>query len=304
MWCARVGHGRVAAAVALLATLGGRAGAAEDLVGTRALGMGGALRGAATGDSGPLLNPSGMSMIRSYSLEAAYGHSTRRSDEFFHGSIVDTTSGFKIGGGAYYTYHSTSPAGLPGGSGHEGGLALSVPFGDKLALGGTAKYFSLSGEQAAVGNKGGLTFDVGATVRPVTGLSVGMVGTNVRNLHNPQAPRALGYGIAFNPGAELIFVLDGVTTFTAPGENRRKGTSVMGGGEIFLAGRFAVRAGGGFDASDRNGYFSLGFSAISEIGALDLGGRRDTFRGTMADGSPSKLETILGVSLRLFVPQP
>ena len=281
-----------------------RAQAAEDFVGTRALGMGGALRAAAVGDAGPLLNPSGMSLVKAYTLEAAYGYSTRRSDQVFHGSIVDTTSGFKIGGGAYYTYHPTSPSVRPEGSGHEAGLALSVPFSEYAAVGATGKYFRLSGDQATEASSGGVTVDLGITVRPVASLALGFVGTNVRDLHNSEAPRTIGYGVAYNPGAELLLVVDGRTSFTDPGGGGRKGTSIMGGGELFLQRRFGLRAGGGYDATTRNGYLSLGFSAISEIGAFDVGARRDLFRGQMADGSPSKLETIVAASFRLFIPQP
>jgi hypothetical protein len=291
-------------AVTIAGAVINRAHAAEDFVGTRALGMGGALRAAAVGDAGPLLNPSGMSLVKAYTLETAYGYSTRRSDQYFHGSIVDTTSGFKIGGGAYYTYHPSAPAGRPEGSGHEAGLALSIPFSEYFAVGATGKYFRLSGDQATDLGSGGMTVDLGITVRPMASLAVGFVGTNIRDLHNREAPRALGYGVAFNPGAELLLAVDGRTSFTDPGGGGRKGTSIMGGGELFLQGRFGLRAGGGYDASTRNGYLSLGFSAISEIGAFDIGARRDFFQGQLADGSPSKLETIAAASLRLFIPQP
>ncbi|HET6282542.1 MAG TPA: hypothetical protein VFH73_16375 [Polyangia bacterium] len=288
----------------IAASINNRAQAAEDFVSTRALGLGGALRAAAIGDAGPLLNPSGMSLVKAYTLEAAYGYSTRRSDQFFHGSIVDTTSAFKIGGGAYYTYHPSAPAGRPEGSGHEAGLALSVPFSEYAAVGATGKYFRLRGDQAPDGNSGGMTVDLGITVRPHASLAAGFVATNVRDLHNREAPRTVGYGVAYNPGAELLLAVDGRTSFTDPGFGGHKGTSIMGGGELFLAHAFGLRAGGGYDAISRNGYLSLGFSAISEIGAFDVGARRDLFRGQLTDGSPSKLETILAASLRLFIPQP
>src|SRR6266481_731634 len=121
----RIGCGVVVGSVALLAGLG-RASAFDDYQGSRSLGLGGALRGAAAGGSGPLLNPSGMSLLRAYTVEAAYGHSTRRDSNFFHGSVVDSTSGLGLAGGLYYTYQSSTPEAVPAGHGHEVGLALAV----------------------------------------------------------------------------------------------------------------------------------------------------------------------------------
>src|SRR6185369_10268107 len=107
-------------AVALLA-LPATARAFEDYVGPRALGMGGAGRALATGDAGPLLNPSGMSLARLYHVEGGYAYSSRLHDHFLHASVVDSTSDLLVAGGLYYTYHLNHPDGLPAGKGHEVG---------------------------------------------------------------------------------------------------------------------------------------------------------------------------------------
>src|SRR4051794_30884051 len=97
--------------------------ATPPIPGTRALGMGGALRGSATGDSALTLNPSGMSLLRAYVIEAAYLHDRAGGGHSNVGrlSIVDSTSGFNLGGGVYYNYLAQEPAGAPKRSGHEGG---------------------------------------------------------------------------------------------------------------------------------------------------------------------------------------
>jgi hypothetical protein len=280
--------------------LSARADAFEPFSGTRALGMGGALRGAATGGAGPVLNPSGMSLIQSYNVEADYLFASAQNDSFFHGSVVDSTSGYRVAGGLYYTYHSDNPSGPSSGHGHEAGLALSFPFGQYVTAGGTMKYFRLSGDQTAVdGGDGGLTFDAGLTIKPAPSLSLGVVGMNLRDLHAAVAPLSLGYGVAFTPTNDVLLVLDGLTNFTADAPVTRKATRLMTGFEVLLESKVALRAGGGYDGASENGFFSAGFSAISEVGALDLGIRQDAFR----HGS-SPRETIAGVSLRLFVPQP
>src|SRR5882724_7105927 len=164
----------------------------ESFVGTRALGMGGGMRAAASAGTGPLQNPSGMSLVPTYNIEADYFYARVRSGQLFHASVVDSTSAYKLAGGLYYTYHFDSPdRPMPSAHGHEGGLALSLPFGDHVAIGATVKYLHLSGVEAtADGGSGGVTFDAGVTVRPGGPLSIGVVGSNLRRLHAGTAPTA------------------------------------------------------------------------------------------------------------------
>src|SRR5260221_6777077 len=136
---------RVAAIVLLVAGVVPRpAQAFEDFEGTRALAMGGATRAWALADSAVLLNPSGMSLAKAYNVEAAYAYGTRASEQFFHASVVDSTSASNLAGGLYYTYHLDKPAGLAG-HGHEVGAALSLPIGDSVAIGGALEKFRLPG---------------------------------------------------------------------------------------------------------------------------------------------------------------
>jgi hypothetical protein len=285
----------------LLALVSLPAHAFEDYWGTRVLGMGGASRAFAIGDSGPLLNPSGMSLLKTYTVEGGYEYAHRFSENFLHASVVDATSSYNIAGGLYYTYHSASPAGLPVGHGHEAGLAVSVPFGEILALGATVKYAHLTGlDSAPDGHDGGVTFDLGTTVQPIKTLSIAAVGTNLYDLHDGQFPRGIGYGAAYIPIPNLLVVADGRTNLS-PDNYGRKGTSVMAGGDFTIAQRVAIRLGGGYDASTGAGYLTAGVSGLSELGAFDLGFRQDIARGDVA-GVPASLQTVLGVSLRLFVP--
>jgi len=285
--------------------LGATAWASEPVTeafgGTRALGMGGGLRGAATGGTGPLQNPSGMSLVQSYNLEADYLFARLRSGHLFHASIVDSTSAFKLSGGLYYTYHFDDPPTPPSSRGHEAGLALSMPFGEHVAVGGTVKYLHLTGFEAAPdGGTGGVTFDAGVTVRLLTGLTVGVVGNNLRKLGLSSAPMAIGYGVALTMGPELQIVADGITNLTAEGQTPlRKGTRLSAGIEATLAKKVALRGGGGYDGVTQNGFFTAGVAAISEAGTLDLGLRQDAFQ----NGSAAR-ETVFAASFRLFVPQP
>ena len=83
--------------------------------------LGGRRRGA------PLLNPSGMSLTKAYTIDGTYGYASRLSEQFLHASIVDSTSPFNLAGGLYYTYHSSSPSGGLVGARSRGGAGAVVP---------------------------------------------------------------------------------------------------------------------------------------------------------------------------------
>jgi hypothetical protein len=124
-----------------------------------------------------------------------------------------------------------------------------------------------------------------------------VVGTNLRDLDNSHATRGIGYGVAVTPIADLVVAADGYTRFTPDNHTGRKGTGFMVGGELTLATKFGLRAGGGYDPGTANGYGALGVSAVSDIGAIDGSVRQDlVVRGDTARA------TIAMISLRLFIP--
>jgi hypothetical protein len=296
-----------AAAVSLLfaVLLAPPAGAFEDFDGTRALAMGGATRAWALGDSALLLNPSGMSLAKIYNVEGSYAYGRRLSEQFLHASVVDSTSESTIAGGLYYTYRFDERGGVSGHS-HEVGAALSLPFGDRFAIGSTLKWFRFQGADdnpsaapgAAATTSSGLTFDVGATLRATPDLSFAVVGVNLVDREHGQAPRMVTYGAAFVPVQDVVVAVDGVTTLTRDDVTGARGTGVRAGLEAVLAQRVALRAGGGTDPAAGVGYLAAGASIISEIGAVDVGARGDLFPYRTG----SERSFFLGASLRLFVP--
>lgn len=283
----------VGAAVAVLGAAA-TSSAFPDYVGTRALGMGQAGRADARANQGPLLNPSGMSLARLYTLEGAYQTITKDGGDLFHGSVVDSTSGFNLAGGLFYNYRSNSPSGPTRYSGHEGGVALSFPFGGHVMFGATGKYFRLSQEGAT---SSGLTIDAGVTVRPLSIVTLAAVGYNLRDVGlGPIAPLALGYGVAVRPVPDLVLLVDGYHDFTRGDPNRGVLTTIAGGGEISFAQRAVLRAGGGRDGLSERGFVTAGLAAVAEIGALEVSVRQDV--------SGDVKVTYIGAGLRLFVPQP
>ena len=96
---------------------------------------------------------------------------------------------------------------------------------------------------------------------------------------------------------DLVIVADGWTRFTPDNLTLRKGTSVMVGGDLTVAGKFDVRLGGGTTPPPCNGYGSAGLSLVSEVGAIDGGIRQD-----ILVHQDSQRATVVAISLRLFIP--
>jgi hypothetical protein len=261
--------------------------------GPRPLGTGGAMRAIATGDSGPQLNPSGISLLRAYLVEGSYQYGSVANSHDARISAVDSTSAFNVGGALYYTYHRDSPADGLTQTGHLFGGSLSFPLLEKIFFGGSAKYVRFTDKTGT--NHKGFTFDAGLTVRPIPQLSIGAVGYNLLDRETQWAPRAVGGGIAVLPSPMLLFVFDSVMEKVYGASTRDKVMYYMGGGEISFAASVAVRAGAGHDGMSGNTYVSAGVSTLSaDIGALDIGLRQDV--------SGAKKATFLGISARIFVP--
>jgi hypothetical protein len=261
--------------------------------GTRPLGTGGAMRAAATGDAGPMLNPSGISLMRSYAVEGGYQYGRTLDSHDARISAVDSTSAFNLGGALYYSYHRDSPAAGGSQTGHLTGGSLSFPFFERFYLGANLKYVHFKDVTDATHS--GFTFDAGLTVRLIPQLSLGGVAYNLRDLHTAWSTQGYAGGIAILPIPTVLLVFDTVWTKIDGDPARDHDLSYMGGGELSFSTSAAVRAGGGHDGLSRNGYFSLGLTALAaEVGAIDVGFRQDI--------SGESKTTIFGVSVRLFVP--
>lgn len=268
-----------------------------SFVGVRALGMGSALRAGATGDAGPALNPSGMSLARTYVLEGAYQYLSQTSDNFFHGSIVDSLSNDIVAAGFSYTYQRAAMSAVgPYLRSHDFALSVATIAGARASFGGTLRYLRLRQDGGDPVEKDALTFDLGATLRPVDGFALAVVGTNLRNLSTPQAPVALSGGVAFTGVPDLVLDVDAILDFGRELPHRGHHVGVVAGGEYLLFHRFAMRLGGGRDPFLDHGFLSAGLGIVGEMGAIDAGWRQDL--------SGSLRQTYAGVSVRLFVPEP
>jgi hypothetical protein len=289
-----------------LSIVGAESAAAQDLQGTRALSMGGTLRAAPAGDSAVLLNPAGMSLFRTYSINAGYLYRMSDKGSLLNVSIVDSATKTLAAGLSYSYGHSSPETTLALGGGktfdlnetsntHEAAFALAYPLASIFHLGLTAKYVHHTVEQpegtpdeARKDNTSGFTLDLGGVLSITKGFNLAAVGYNLIPVDNVLYPRALGMGVSYMFGTLFLAEFDAVLSFS---EEELK-PSYHGGGEVFLGQSYAIRAGAMHDTLRGGTYVTGGIGLIASKIALDIGVRQ------MVDGGA---ETAIGVSVRAFL---
>jgi hypothetical protein len=275
----------------------------------RALGMGGAVRGAAAGSDAPFANPSGLSVLREYVMEAGYAYTPDDSAHVAHLVLADNRTSW-LGAAPAYTYVKAAPGSGVSTRRHELALALSATIAGKLMLGATSKYLWLHDELPAgplptdlaiSRDDKGFTYDVGLTIEASPSVHVGAVGYNLRDLKTPHARRGAGGGVALAPLPQMMLAADTVVIFTSP-DGRDNVTSYLGGLEYQVLDWLALRAGGGYDGLREGGYVSGGLSALSvERGGADVTGASIDI-GLRQDVSGKRPITTFGAALRIFIP--
>jgi hypothetical protein len=250
----------------------------------RAVGMGDALNAIGVGTPALYMNPANMAMARVYHLEAFGAYSPEAQRDTFGLSIVDSVINAQhVAGGLGGSWNEMDPDGL-----HriwtDVRAAVALPLGDYIALGVAGRYLHvdqhtgvgpLGPSTASDGTSSGsvfnqLTFDVGATLA-LGDFRVGAVGHNLTNPSTALAPTTAALGLGYASG---IFALeaDGLLDFTTFGYTTGR---VMGGGELFLGGHYALRLGWRYDTGTALNSPSLGVGYMDPRWSVELSGRRD-----------------------------
>lgn len=162
-------------------------------------------------------------------------------------------------------------------------VALAYPFSDQFFIGLGGRYLFL--EQNGRGPLGAslassglrdqdivsaVSFDAGATLKLGESFSVAVVGNNLGNPGHGFLPTSVGGGIGFSRSV-LAVEADVVADFTTWEETRLR---AMGGLDILLAQRFALRGGYRFDQGAESHAVSFGGGYIERAFLLDFGVRR------------------------------
>ncbi len=314
----------LATLVSLLA-VASSARAQADFVGVRAMGMGEAQRATATGASGPLLNPAGMSLVRQYVIEGMYGIKIEDVGHHANISVVDSITA-RVAAGLFYSYiYETPKLGFnwAGGridseeitrTGHAAGLSLSLPLGDHFILGATAKYLHIDTtaplpmgtvpDHLTLDTVNGVTFDIGMIVRLGDQFNIGVIGYNLWDHGSRESPLSLGIGLAYVPLPTLSINFDTVIDFTGYQNYQidmmtgkvtldQKTTARLGPGIEWVAGsKVPLRIGVVYDSGLPATYLTAGIGYLSSAFGVDL-----SYRAKVQGG----IENFLMLGIRIFI---
>ena len=300
----------IVVAAALLA-LCPRARAIDGVLNARGYGMGSAGIGSATGALASQLNPSGLTLSHEYDLEATYGFDVHSLGSTLHLAIADSATNSRVMMGVYYTFIHSSPrlsylycapeqpscppfslAGDVGRQGHETGLAIAVPLGDRFSIGVNAKYITISTEvnnpsastagqpatftvdnSTSAASADGFTIDAGLTVRVTDSFNIGAVGYNLVPLYSTEAPIGLGFGLSYLIAGRLLAVADAVIDFNKwrNADGSRITSARIGGGLEYYAGNIVpIRVGASGDTGRPGAWLSIGTGYKGQSFGIDL----------------------------------
>ena len=313
------------AAIVSIVAVATPARAQNDFVGTRAMGMGEAQRATATGASGPLLNPAGMSLVRQYVIEGMYGLKIETLGHHANVSVVDSITA-RVAAGLFYSFIYEQPRigfNWAGGkveseqitrTGHAAGLSLSIPLGDHFILGATAKYLHMDTtaplptgtvpDHLTLDSVNGVTFDVGMIVKLGDRFNIGLVGYNLWDHGSRESPLSLGIGLAYVPVPSLSINFDTVINFTGYQDYEvdmmtgkvslnQKTTARLGPGiEWVVSNKVPLRAGVVYDSGLPATYLTFGIGYLSTAFGVDL-----SYRAKVQGG----IENFLMLGLRIFI---
>ncbi len=245
--------------------------------------LGGGLRATSTGTSALFVNPANMAAARLYHLTAMAQIHPEAARQSYGGAIVDSIiSSSSIAGGLGGTWSQQDPEGIQR-EWTDLRFGLAMPVGDIFFLGAAGRMLSLSqnglgplGQSAVSGGlpfrniANTITFDAGATLRPVPEFSISITGHNLTNPDTALAPVMGGLGVGFTTDVVSLSADAVLESRTFDRSNVR----AMGGVEVLLAERFALRGGYRFDSYIETHALSGGFGYVDPRFAVDASLRR------------------------------
>jgi hypothetical protein len=249
-------------------------------------------------------NPANLASSRVYHFEGIVAFSPEANRQSYGGGIADsstnqlaarpagTDAANGLAGGIAGTWSTMDPG--TGGINRQWTdmrLALAYPVLPNLFVGLTGRYLQVN--QVANPDAGpfaqasspdlvadgtstqGLasifTFNAGITYRPIKALSIGVVGQNLTDPGRPIAPTTVAGGIGLNLDIFSVEV-DSLVDFTTYGSPRGR---LMGGAEVFLFDRLAIRAGYRIDAGQKTQSLCGGLGWIDKHFSVEAAIRQD-----------------------------
>ncbi|HVW25368.1 MAG TPA: hypothetical protein VHC69_08355 [Polyangiaceae bacterium] len=253
----------------------------------RTAGMGSALRAFSNSTDALFMNPANMAATRVYHLAAIAQIWPEASRQTYGAAIVDSiVSSSKLAGGLAASWTGQDPSGVDR-SAFDVRFALAFPFSEHFYLGATGRYlslqqngyprglFDLPPSLAAGGTHGSdivqtVTFDAGATLKPIPELALSIVGTNLTNPGNSFLPLMFGGGIGFGTD-DLTIEADALGDFTTYGSAKAR---AMVGGEYLVADHVPLRLGYRYDQGADSHAITGGAGYLDSAYSIDLSVQR------------------------------
>jgi len=273
--------------------------------------MGGSLRAASTNATAIFLNPAGIALLQSYVVTAFYDFHVRKNGHVAHSSVVDSIASKWIKAGLFYNLMIMRPDIYDRNQqkkltlkqdGHEVGVALAMPLGAHFALGATVKYqfYKATIEipdpegdgniDHTVDRISNIGVDLGMVIKIAAGFSAGVTAMNVVPQKSLHAPITMGMGLAYGYKTYFLAAFDVLLDFTSRG--KKVVPSLFGGVEVFLGGKYAIRAGTSYEGLTEAVSVTGGFGYINPKAGVDI------FVSQQVDGG---VETRIGFAVKLFV---
>ncbi|MDP3273764.1 MAG: hypothetical protein Q8Q09_01120 [Deltaproteobacteria bacterium] len=238
----------------------------EELTTPRAAALGGRAEAGGASTTALFANPAGAASMRTYHVDS-YGLYDPTTGRFGVGTGVMDSTRAMVSGGLAYSFHSINTAAVQRSS-HDVRLVAALNMGQKAALGARLRYLNISGTPFAAQSApesqglqsnawGGVTLDLGLHVHPIREFAFSITGLNLNNVDTVAAPISMGGGVMVSPIRELTFVADVLMDFRSTNAIRGR---YSGGAELFIASRYAIRAGYLFDDT-RGGSQAVTFGA-------------------------------------------
>jgi len=207
---------------ALLVVMAANEARATTWLGARSTGFAQARRAWARGSDALVLNPAGLALSPTYTLEVGYADDLRDSDRRVHVSITDGQAG-PVAGGIGYTYGVVRPTLFSGADerleGHriEGALAFGAFEGGALGVNVRGLFYEArDGLDPQTPDLNEVTFDVGFQWNVNERVAVALTGQNLTNIQRPEAPllATAAVGLTFD-----AFTVESDATYNALSED-------------------------------------------------------------------------------------
>ncbi len=211
----------------------------RDLTSVRAAGMGGAVRGFASGNEALLVNPAGIAASTRLNIAGSLFIDSKHRYQVLGIDAVDSQLNAPdptplSGAVGYYNYRSGDGAARR--TGNLIAAALAIPISELVFAGITAKYFDLSKPVST----SAVSMDAALMIIPVPNLTLSGVGYNLIDVSSPEVRRSYAAGVAYGSDSSFRVDVDVLFEENGAGENVQ---SYAAGAELLLANVLAPRLG-------------------------------------------------------------